>query len=429
MASFLSSPLLLANPTSHSTLGRRDFSVPASLADDGGSYSSQHSTKLVTFLGKGGSGKTTSAVFAAQHYALAGISTCLVIHNQDPSADYLLNCKIGTSPVICNNNLSAVRLETSKMLLEPLNRLKRADAHLNMTQGVLEGIVGEELGVLPGMDSIFSVLALFRLVGLLSNVAKENHRKEKFDVIIYDGISTEETLRIIGAISKARLYLKYLRNLAEKTDLGRVAGPSLVRLVDEAMSISGSRSYLNGKMSAEVWDTLEQMLESGSSIFSEPHKFGCFLVMHPNSPISVNSALRYWGCTIQAGAQVSGAFGIDSPNLNEELMEQVKRTFSPLPFAFTPQFQVDSPLDWNEVTLNTVGKDAKNLLFLPPSQTSDMSSVKFDPEKKSVTLLMPGFDKSEIKLYQYRGGSELLVEAGDQRRVILLPPDIQGKDL
>lgn len=28
---------------------------------------------------------------------------------------------------------------------------------------------------------------------------------------------------------------------------------------------------------------------------------------------------------------------------------------------------------------------------------------------------------------QYRGGSELLVEAGDQRRVIPLPPEIQGK--
>lgn len=28
---------------------------------------------------------------------------------------------------------------------------------------------------------------------------------------------------------------------------------------------------------------------------------------------------------------------------------------------------------------------------------------------------------------QYRGGSELLVEAGDQRRVIRLPPEIQGK--
>jgi hypothetical protein len=27
-----------------------------------------------------------------------------------------------------------------QMLLEPLNRLKQADAHLNMTQGVLEGV-------------------------------------------------------------------------------------------------------------------------------------------------------------------------------------------------------------------------------------------------------------------------------------------------
>ncbi|KAM3741431.1 hypothetical protein ACB098_08G176800 [Castanea mollissima] len=95
---------------------------------------------------------------------------------------------------------------------------------------------------------------------------------------------------MIGASSKARLYLKYLRNLAEKTDLGTVAGPSLIRLVDEAMNIRGSRSLLNRKMSAEIWDTLEQMLERGSSAFLQPHKFGCFLVMDPNNPISVNSA-------------------------------------------------------------------------------------------------------------------------------------------
>jgi anion-transporting ArsA/GET3 family ATPase len=65
--------------------------------------------------------------------------------------------------------------------------------------------VGEELGMLPGMDSIFSAFALERLVGFLSNVAQRNNKKDKFDVIIYDGVSTEETLRIIGAASKARL--------------------------------------------------------------------------------------------------------------------------------------------------------------------------------------------------------------------------------
>lgn len=66
-------------------------------------------------------------------------------------------------------------------------------------------MVGEELGVLPGMDSIFSAFALERLVGFFGNFAQRNRRKEKFDVIVYDGISPEETLRMIGASSKARL--------------------------------------------------------------------------------------------------------------------------------------------------------------------------------------------------------------------------------
>ncbi|XP_017970736.1 PREDICTED: uncharacterized protein At1g26090, chloroplastic isoform X1 [Theobroma cacao] len=408
--------------------------------------SSSSSTRLITFLGKGGSGKTTSAVFAAQHYAMSGLSTCLVLHGQDRTAEYLLNCKIESSPIVYRDNLSVVRLETTEMLLEPLNQLKQADARLNLTQGVLEGVVGEELGVLPGMDSMFSALALVRLLGLFGRWAQRNHQKDIFDVIIYDGISTEETLRLIGASSKARLYLKYLRSLAEKTDLGRLAGPSLLRLVDEAMGISGKPSQLNGTMSAEIWDSLERILEVGSSTFSEPHQFGCFLVMNPNIPTSISSALRYWGCTMQAGTQVSGAFAIASPDLDVESMENVKKSFFPLPLAFIPDLSMGSPQDWNAIMLSNTSEGARDLLSLPAGQKySIVSSINFDVARKSVTLLMPGFDKSEIKLYQvssvlnspillcslivlkYRGGSELLVEAGDQRRLIFLPPEIQGK--
>ncbi|XP_011008666.1 PREDICTED: uncharacterized protein At1g26090, chloroplastic [Populus euphratica] len=436
MAAFSSSPLLFANPDSGFSLLertckikmlRRTTATPpsitiASLNDNDDQNSS---SKLVTFIGKGGSGKTTSAIFAAQHYAMSGLRTCLVIQTQDPSAEYLLNYKIGTSPTECSDNLWAVRLETSKMLLEPLDRLKQADSRLKMTQGVLEGVVGEELGVLPAMDSIFAVYALAGLVGSL-NVNQTN--RDKFDIIVYDGVSTDETLRMIGAASKARLYLKYLRNLAEKTDLGRLAGPSLVSLVDEALSLSGSKYNLNRKTSAEMWDSLETMLMRGSSAFYEPSRFGCYLVMDPNIPTSVNSALRYWGCTLQAGAQVSGAIGISSPRFNEESLEGVKKNFLPLPFAFIPHLSIGYPPEWNSVMLNTVGHDARTLFSLPASHSNSKAPpVKFDAAEKSVTLFMPGFDKSEIKLYQYRGGSELLVEAGDQRRVICLPTKIQGK--
>lgn len=384
-------------------------------------------TKLVTFLGKGGSGKTTSAVFAAQHYAMAGFRTCLVIHSQDPTAEYLLNCKIGASPMTCNSNLSAVRLETTKMLLEPLNRMKEADARLNLTQGILEGVVGEELGVLPGMDSIFAALSLDRLVGILTNAVQQNSQKDKFDIILFDGISTEETIRMIGLTSKARLYLKYMRKLAEKTDFGRLAGPSLLRLVDEAFSLSKRSINLNGTLSSEIWDFLEQALERGSSVFGEQQMFSCYIVMDPHNHLSLKSALRYWGCAIQAGAQISGAFASTSSNASAELEEVVKKSCSPLPFARIPHISSHNHPDWNEILPNSHSQDARCLLSFTSEKTRVPPPVKFDPANRSITLLMPGFDKSEIKLYQFRGGSELLVEAGDQRRVIQLPSQLQGK--
>ncbi|KAK6133806.1 hypothetical protein DH2020_032517 [Rehmannia glutinosa] len=341
-------------------------------------------TKLVTFLGQ--------FAFVLKHYAMLGLKTCLVIHSQDPTAEYLLNCKIGPSPIKCNDNLSAVRLQTTKMILGPLKRLKQADASLNLTQGVLEGVVGEELGVLPGMDSIFSALELEQLVGFLGNVSQRNNEKSKFDIVVYDGMSTEETIRMIGANSKAR-------SLAEKTDLGRIASPSLLRLVDDTLSLSGRGTILNGKTSSEIWDYLEQTLEKGSSIFAEAQKFGCYLVMDPHNPISQNSALRYWGCAIQAGALISGAFGVSTPDSPMSLAETVKSNFSPLPSAFVPHLKLGNNLHWNEIMASNHSKDARYLLS-EATEKSLPSSVSFDPSNKSVKLFMPGFDKSEIKLYQ-----------------------------
>ncbi|KAI7729539.1 hypothetical protein M8C21_012708 [Ambrosia artemisiifolia] len=418
--------------------------------DNNNNNAPQNPTKFVTFLGKGGSGKTFSAVFAAQHYAMAGLKTCLVVHSQDPTADYILNCKIGTTPVTCNDNLSAVRLETTKMILEPLSKLKQADARLNLTQGVLEGVVickkeelnimasivlrkmlvlvGEELGVLPGMDTIFSALELEKLVGFLRKKPQKSNPKYSFDVIVYDGLSTEETIRLIGATGKSRLYLKYLRLLAEKTDFGRLAGPSLLRLADESLNAGTISSGYNGQLSGEIWDKLEHTLENGSSFITKPELFGCYLVMNLNDPMSLNSALRYWGCAVQAGALVSGAFGIAHSGSDQGQLETAKITFSPLPFAPFTSISFSSPLHWGDIMRNGQFKDAQDLLSASNSGSSaHMQSVKFDPVNKSVTLFMPGFDKSEIKLYQYRGGSELLIEAGDQRRVVFLPSQIQGK--
>lgn len=202
-------------------------------------------------------------------------------------------------------------------------------------------------------------------------------------------------------------------------------------------------------------------MQKGSSFITNPELFGCYLVMNLNDPISLNSALRYWGCAVQAGALVSGAFGIAHSGYDQGHVDTAKVTFSPLPFAsFTP-IPFTSPLNWGDIMRNGHFKNAHDLLSASKSGSNEHKQlVTFDPVNKSVTLFMPGFDKSEIKLYQvsqckicvfffsdycvdfkvklclfdfeyqnlqYRGGSELLIEAGDQRRVVFLPSNIQGK--
>lgn len=141
------------------------------------------------------------------------------------------------------------------------------------------------------------------------------------------------------------------------------------------------------------------MMQRGSSIIAEPDKFSCYVVVDPRSSASLASALRYWGCVIQAGAQVSGALAFASSNDAAELREKVDKSFSPLPYAFIPHLSVDSRLEWNHIMQDACSKDARKFLAVTSNGTR-IHPVKFDPANKTVTLLMPGFDKSEIKLYQ-----------------------------
>ncbi|KAL6312058.1 hypothetical protein AAG906_027264 [Vitis piasezkii] len=166
-----------------------------------------------------------------------------------PNLEYLPNCKIGTSPIIYNNNLSV--LLGWKPLKCFLNHY--TDAELNITQRV----VGEELGVLPGMDSVFTLLALERLVGFLGNLGRRNLRKDKYDIIIYDGINTEETLRMIGVTREQGWEL--------------LAGPSLLRLVNEAMSLS-----------TRIQSQWENEFKYGTS-WSVLLRYARDLLLHPSS--------------------------------------------------------------------------------------------------------------------------------------------------
>jgi arsenite-transporting ATPase len=60
--------------------------------------------------------EVTPFLILIQHYANAGMQTCLVLQSQDPSADYLLGCKIGSTPTAFSDGaLDVLRLESTKV--------------------------------------------------------------------------------------------------------------------------------------------------------------------------------------------------------------------------------------------------------------------------------------------------------------------------
>jgi arsenite-transporting ATPase len=119
--------------------------------------------------------------------------------------------------------------------------------------------------------------------------------------------------------------------------------------------------------------------------------------MDPRRSISVSSALRYWGCTTEAGSQICGAFGYtEDPS---EMHQEVAQKFLPLSLSFLPFLPNDSSADWSRA-LSSLSQNAKEQLR--NTSTWVYPSVSFNSVQKSVTLFMPGFDKSEIKLYQVR---------------------------
>ena len=131
--------------------------------------------------------------------------------------------------------------------------------------------------------------------------------------------------------------------------------------------------------------------------FANPSNLACFLIMDPRRSISVSSALRYWGCTTQAGGQICGAFGYtEDPS---EMHQEVAQKFMPLSFSLLPFLSNDSSADWSRA-LSLLSQNTKEQLR--NTSIHVYPSVSFDSVQKSVTLFMPGFDKSEIKLYQVR---------------------------
>mmetsp|Transcript_37235 Transcript_37235/g.81079 ORF Transcript_37235/g.81079 Transcript_37235/m.81079 type:complete len:259 (+) Transcript_37235:146-922(+) len=167
--------------------------------------------KLVTALGKGGAGKTTVSIALAKHFAAQGKKVLLVLQSEDQNAEDLLSMPLpkGATPQNVEGNLDMLRAFGASLLEEPWKGIRETEAQLAFTGGLLDEMTAEELPMVPGMD-VFTVLGVLRKFTL------------QYDVVVYDGPSSSEVLRLVAAPASLQWYLTRLKTAFERTEPGRI---------------------------------------------------------------------------------------------------------------------------------------------------------------------------------------------------------------
>lgn len=346
---------------------------------------------ILTFLGKGGTGRSTLAIATAKRYAAQGNRVLLAGQDSGPALGLFLRTALTPDPQEIAPNLHVVQLQAATLLERSWDELKQQEAQYLRTP-FLKGVYGQELGILPGMDSALSLNAL-----------REYDASGQYDVIVYDGNGDQTTLRMLGMPEILSWYLRRFRQVFAESDLGKTISPFLQPIASAVLNVDWSGDVFSQPAANQV----NNLLDRGKAAVADPNHVAAYLVTTEDEG-AIATARYLWGSAQQVGLTVGGVLlnqSHDSAALGE--------TFAPLPISPISRFSGE---DWQSVMADL--PDFSKVTQAP-------RPISVNVAERKVYLFLPGFDKKQVKLTQY--GPEVTVEAGDQRRNIFLPPELRGK--
>ncbi|GAC1466236.1 MAG: ArsA family ATPase [Chamaesiphon sp.] len=348
-------------------------------------------TLILTFLGKGGTGRTTMAIAAAKRLASQGQRVLLSGQDPGPALGIMLETSTGPDPQEIAPNLQVVQFQTSVLLERNWEEIKQLEAQYLRTP-LLKNVYGQELGVLPGMDS---ALAL--------NAIREYEAKSKYDIIIYDGSGDQTTLRMLGLPEILSWYIRRFRKVIENSDLWKSVSPFIQPVTSVVLNVS----WTGDSFAQQPTNQVNNLLDQGKAVVADPNRMAAYLVTTSDAA-AIGTAQYLWGSAQQVGLTVGGMVLNQAP-----VTEAFAHQFAPLPVTSVPHHSSD---DWQPLM------DA-----LPDFRQASQAPrpITIDTAAREVRLFLPGFDKKQVKLTQY--GPEVTIEAGDQRRNIVLPPQLSGQ--
>lgn len=346
--------------------------------------------QILTFLGKGGSGRTTVAIAAAKQQANLGRRVLFVSQDPTPATGILLGLPLTDKPQSVGANLEVVSISATVAIERGWEEVKQIESRY-LRSPILRNVYGQELAILPGMDSAIALNAL-----------RQYDASGKYDVIVYDGTGDLTTLRMAGMADGLSWYLRRFISVVEESDLWKTVSPILQPAMAAVLTVAWTGESV---MSAPMQEA-NSFLAKSQEVISNPQRVVGYLVT-TEDPAAVATAKYLWGSSQQSGLTIGGAIVNRATGT-----DPIAAEFSPLAATAIPE-RIGT--DWNALI------DALPDFSRPVTAPQPMA---IDIPNREVRLYLPGFDKTQVKLTQ--SGPEVTIEAGDQRRNILLPPPLKG---
>ncbi|MEO0648592.1 MAG: ArsA family ATPase [Cyanobacteria bacterium J06650_10] len=361
-------------------------------------------TLILTFLGKGGTGRTTAAIAAAQKLTQEGKRVLLLSQEPGPALSLLLGSAVAAIPttVGSQNGLSggfqAMQLQTTALLDENWEKLKTFEAQY-LRDPFFKAVFGQELSVIPGMDDFLALNAL-----------REYTESGQYDVIVHDGPGNQSSLRLWGAIGGVDWYFRRFKKVFQDSQFYRSISPFIAPITGAVFS-SG--------LSGDIWSqpetqSVETMVARGKALVRDPMQLRAYVVTSDDE-IEIATGRYLWSAAQQIGLTVAGTF-VNAGKATQADSAAATTAFDPIPVIPLPHGSQSSR--WQPII------EALPDLTAAVSVPSPMS---VDTAASTIKLFLPGFDKSQVKLTQY--DLEVTVEAGDQRHNIALPNALKGRQV
>jgi arsenite/tail-anchored protein-transporting ATPase len=361
--------------------------------------------RTILYTGKGGVGKTSVAAATARRCAAAGLRTIVLSTDPAHSLSESLDAAVGSEPTAVGESLWAQQVDAQVEMERNWSAVQGWLGDLLVQRGV-DRISAEELTVPPGLDELFSLLAL-----------KAHYESGELDVVVVDCAPTGETLRLLSFPDVARWWLE--RVFPQQGRILDAARPFARALLD---------IHLPGE---EVLDDVHRLVRSliaMNEILRDTERVSVRLVMTPDRMVIDEARrtftyLNLYGYLTDA-VVVNRVFPPEvGPYFEgwrarqQAHLQEVVDAFGPVPVLRAPFFpdEVAGPAALDRLSEALFDGGCPSALL----HSTLSQELVVQPDAATLRLDLPFAHKDEITLKKI--GLELVVRVDGYKRTLLLP--------